>query len=381
MAKLSLTARTMSGALVTYLAPRLAQDAALPDMESILSDITAANYGDKIPTIDRRIAKAMKGRMAADADLSDLKDLLDVFEDSESMPSEDDEAEVAASAKENDQIEGDASPMLDDLKEKLGLTPEQCAKLEALTQENAGMEMDSAWDMRAYDARKKLGRDETPEEIEKREDEQGAEDAKMRLGRDESDEEREKRAEDRKMSRDRRMSRDSKRAMDAKQRLGRDEEPDERAKRLEDEGAKDRRRAMDSRKRMGKDEPPPFSGRPNTGGSMEPITKTAMDAAITAAITGEKENAGKIRDAERFVRPYVGDLAMAFDSDEGVYRKAMDILGIKHTGIHPSALRTIIEMRPKPSASQTTQTRMATDAKPQASFEEAFPGAQRIGHA
>lgn len=384
MPKLSPTARTLTGALVTYLAPRLAQDAILPDIPSLLADVTRKNFSERIPTIERRVNKAMRGRMAMDADIEDLAELLDAFEDGEHMPNEDEEEDIASRAHENDVVEGDEHPLLMRIKDRLkdDLTPEALAKLDEMLGEEQHLEEDTKWNERAMDARRRLGRDETEEERERREEREGAMDARKRLGRDETEEEREKRAEDARMSRDRRTARDKKRAMDARKRLGRDESEEELEKRREKEHAEDRKRAMDARKRMGRDAPPAFRGQPETGGTMEPITKEALDSAIKVALDGAKKMGQAVREAERFVRPYVGDLNMAFDSDEQVYRKALDILGVAHKGVHSSALRTIIEMRPKPGAQTAAASpRVATDAKGSASFDEMFPGASRIGHA
>lgn len=112
----------------------------------------------------------------------------------------------------------------------------------------------------------------------------------------------------------------------------------------------------------------------------EAVSKPAMDAAIAAATakaTADALNAAKaIREAERAVRPYVGEMSMAHDSADAVYRSAFDILGVKHKDVHPSAFPAIL-------AAQTTTANkkpapMAMDAKAKEDFSSRFPGASRI---
>jgi hypothetical protein len=118
------------------------------------------------------------------------------------------------------------------------------------------------------------------------------------------------------------------------------------------------------------DEPPDFKGKP------EMPTKEAMDTAIAKAVKNATENAAAIRSAENAVRPWVGELRVAFDSAEGVYRAALDSLGVKHAGIHESALPTILEMTPRPS--KNTTPRVAQDAAAAGGFSKRFPDAARI---
>ena len=127
-------------------------------------------------------------------------------------------------------------------------------------------------------------------------------------------------------------------------------------------------------KRMGKDEPPPFKGKPE-------VTKAAMDKAIRDASKVATDQALKIgreiREAERAVRPYVGELAMSFDSGEQVYQAALEALGIKVDGVHPSAFKTLLEMQPKPGARPKPPV-LGSDAAAAKGFNERFPDAARI---
>jgi hypothetical protein len=110
------------------------------------------------------------------------------------------------------------------------------------------------------------------------------------------------------------------------------------------------------------------------------VEKKAMDAALASVrestikeIT-EKQNA--IREAERAVRPYVGDLNKAFDSAEGVFKAAFLALDIKVDGVHPSAYPTILKMQPLPGAKKPETPAM--DSAHLKSFADRFPDAARI---
>lgn len=113
------------------------------------------------------------------------------------------------------------------------------------------------------------------------------------------------------------------------------------------------------------------------------VTRQAMDAAIqreTAKATASAiEHQSRLRAAERFVRPWVGDLP-AMDSEEQIHRAACDVLGIKHTGVHASALPVLIERSPKPGEQPARASRpaVAQDAAAIAAAEKAFPHMNRL---
>jgi hypothetical protein len=104
--------------------------------------------------------------------------------------------------------------------------------------------------------------------------------------------------------------------------------------------------------------------------------KAAMDAAIAAGVADTVARMNAIHEAERVVRPWIGELAMAQDSAEAVYRLALDSIGVKVDGVHPSALRAILEAQPRPDAAKPK--RMAQDAKGAADFAERFPAHNRL---
>jgi hypothetical protein len=109
------------------------------------------------------------------------------------------------------------------------------------------------------------------------------------------------------------------------------------------------------------------------------ITKGAMDAAITAAVKRANETAKAIRDAERAVRPYVGELAMSFDSAEQVYRHALTSIGVKEAEkIHESALPVLLSMQPVPGSRQVKRETIGMDAATSEGFDKLFPNASRI---
>ena len=88
----------------------------------------------------------------------------------------------------------------------------------------------------------------------------------------------------------------------------------------------------------------------------------AMDA---AAIRRETlREAAAIRDAERIVRPIIGELVVAQDSAAAVYKLALDHRKIGTKGVHPSAYRALVEMAVAQDAAPTRAPagRIAQDA-------------------
>lgn len=146
-----------------------------------------------------------------------------------------------------------------------------------------------------------------------------------------------------------------------------DETPEEKKKREDEEAAK---KAGDK----AKDEEPK-------------VTKAAMDIAISAATKKATEDAirtqREIRDAEEAVRPFVGALAMAHDSAEGVYRTALTALGLDEKEMKTlplPALKAVLKAQPVPGA-RPASTHIAQDESATKSFATRYPGADRISHA
>lgn len=81
MAALSRQAALVKGALSVHLKPRMAADAALPDLNPILATITQKNFKASKPKLVAALKRATKGKLAADADIEDVTELLDALSD------------------------------------------------------------------------------------------------------------------------------------------------------------------------------------------------------------------------------------------------------------------------------------------------------------
>jgi hypothetical protein len=115
------------------------------------------------------------------------------------------------------------------------------------------------------------------------------------------------------------------------------------------------------------------------------VTQDAMNAAIKAATEAATKNAlsrqRDIREAERAVRPWVGDINIACDSAAKVYQTALEMLGVKEVSkIDPSAYRTILELHPMAGVREKAkQSEIAMDEASSQSYADRFPDASRIG--
>lgn len=132
------------------------------------------------------------------------------------------------------------------------------------------------------------------------------------------------------------------------------------------------------------DTPPPTPGTNAPGGAPaaekdDAVSKPAMDAAISTAVKAAEaatiKRLNDISDAKEVAHAYVGKLSIAFDSAESVYRTALETLGVKVDGIHPSAFRAVLEAQPKPGAAPI---RIAQDSAIPVDFASAFPNAGRL---
>lgn len=110
------------------------------------------------------------------------------------------------------------------------------------------------------------------------------------------------------------------------------------------------------------------------------VTKTAMDSAIRLATDSAQrkaaENFRKVREAEKEVRPLIGDV-IAMDSADDVYRTALEQSGIDIDGVHPSAFPAMVRM----AISQKQSSRpapLAQDASTVSDFETRFPTAGKL---
>ena len=113
-----------------------------------------------------------------------------------------------------------------------------------------------------------------------------------------------------------------------------------------------------------------------------PVTKVAMDAAIAKAVndaiskTTARLNARD--EAARFVRPWIGDIAVAMDSASEVYKFALEQAGEDVTDIHPSAYKALLSKIPRPGDEQQRTPHVAMDKAAHDKFLERFPNANRL---
>lgn len=113
------------------------------------------------------------------------------------------------------------------------------------------------------------------------------------------------------------------------------------------------------------------------------VDKKAMDAALKrVSEETEKSVIAKqkaLREAEKDVRDWVGDLAVAQDSAEGVYAAALATLGVKDVdGLPVKALQHILHAQPKPGESKGAKKTVAMDAAGVEDFAKRFPGTDRV---
>lgn len=286
-ANLSRQALLASGALRTYLRPKLAADTKL-DLDPILLPVTSKNWRDQKAKIKAALDSALAGKLAKDADISDIIDILEELDDA--VDKEDDE--IGVDEKDDDD---------DDEEEKKKKAKEAAEKL------------------------KDAAEDES----------------------DDDDDDEDKRAKDRRGAKDRRSAKDRK-------------------------GARDKAKGMDEQ---------PM------------ITKAAMDAAIASAVSLARRQAAQdaeistiarlraIAEAEKAVRPYIGEIAIAQDSAAAVYRLALDAAGVDLTGVPEAAFPAMVRLLPKPGEQTQTvakATRVALDSAAVSKRNEMFPNANRL---
>lgn len=156
-----------------------------------------------------------------------------------------------------------------------------------------------------------------------------------------------------------------------------DDEDDEK-KGAEDEQDDDEQEAMDEDKA---DEDEKAKTAKDRRKAMDAAVARAVEAAVGPAVKrAEKavaERLAGVRKAEDEVAPYVGRLALAHDTAEGVYRTALGALGVDTEGVHPSALRAILKAQPLPGVAQRVAPAMAQDEKSVSSFQAMFPEASK----
>ena len=168
-----------------------------------------------------------------------------------------------------------------------------------------------------------------------------------------------------------------------------DEEAEDESNEEVEEGAEDEgepeRRAED--RRGGAHDRRQAHDRAMTG-KKKPMTQDEVNKAIAAAVATERKNGQAAAEAREFVRPYVGDVSMALDSADKIYRAAAVAMEIEDAAtVHPSALRTLIKQVGRTREEQSEE-RIAMDTGDDESGEQrsGFDSrwgdtAGRIGHA
>lgn len=84
-----------------------------------------------------------------------------------------------------------------------------------------------------------------------------------------------------------------------------------------------------------------------------------------------------IAEAEEIIKPYVGKLAMAQDSAEGVYSAALKMMQVDTRGVHPSALKAILLAQPKPGTNARSHIAEDSAAGNTGKIFDIFPGLAR----
>jgi hypothetical protein len=351
MAKLAPAGLVARSALFTYLSPRLAADQSI-DLNSLVAGITSKNYAARRGALKDKVTAAARGKLAMDADLRDLANLLDALSpDAESA----DQLTTAPSAgPPMGAVGGGAAPPMDAephdtlakikaFLEEQGVSPEIINNLDAFAA-SAGQPPNGAGGNGPAPPPPPPGPGDR-----RTAGDQGPANAGMfakeKTGADEGMETRGEEGE----------GEPSELSIDQEEACDEDETEEERKKReAEDEVIPNKQDDVDG-----------------------VVTKSAMDRAIKIAQDRAIRNQRAVRDAERFVRPWVGDLAMDAMHPADIYRTALKSLGVRGADtMHNDALRPVLEAQPRPS--RTTgrvgvPRDMAADAKPQQSFLERFP--------
>lgn len=313
---LSPKATLARGALVSFLMPRLAEDAAI-DLPPLLTGITARNYAAKRPALLASVSEAVIGKLAKDQKLDGLDDVLMALDSVEAPdlpmpgggkgkgPGAMDKSKRGKDAKPKGMDKAARDEAAENLKEKLkDKFGEDEDGYKAACDDIDGM---------------RSGMDEDADEYEARREREAEEEGRGRV----------------------RTATDRRRAKDA--------DPDD------DE--------EDDDKKMGKDE---------------------VKQAVDEAIAGERTRQNAIRDALVFVRPWAGDLTMAFDSADDVYKHAVKARGGEVTGVHPSAFKSILKVMPKPgdrtggAPRRDGGTPIAMDAAASETMAKKYPGMENI---
>lgn len=289
--------------------PQLAADAKV-DYSKLFDGVSRRTLKARKPQIVADAKKMLKGKtLAKDASIEGLAHLLDNFEHVEEPKSLDE----SVSGSQHKAMEAAAHGHSNlGIPKKVGEEFSHADKgktfdwdmLHDMLTKHAGMNED------AWEDFKKKASDEMPENALDGEGEET--NIEVEEGEDGDIEEEE--GEDGEIEEE--EGEDHARDKHAKDKAARD-------KAAKDKAAKDRKGAMD-RKGL--------------------VTVDEMNKAVAAGVETVKKGLVATQEAREFVRPYVGQLAMALDTAEKIYRKAAEMMHIEDAkSIHPSALKTVIK--------------------------------------
>jgi hypothetical protein len=201
-----------------------------------------------------------------------------------------------------------------------------------------------AKDMKLDDLQMALDRMDEEEDGEAEDDDLEAEDE---ADEDDDDDKKkklamEKKAKDMKRAKDK-AARDAKRVVDAKAAEDAEEEDEEEDEAERKKEAKDSKKAMD-----------------------------AMSAGIRRDVVAQMAAAVEARE---IVRPLIGQVALALDSAEAIYKLALDAAKVPLSGVPAAAFRAMVGMLPKPGQGVRA---LALDSSSVDSLMSKFPNASRI---
>jgi len=111
------------------------------------------------------------------------------------------------------------------------------------------------------------------------------------------------------------------------------------------------------------------------------VDKPAMDAAISAAVSANTAKMLAVRNAEIEVQPVIGNLAIAMDNAEDVYKTALTQMKVPLDDVDPGSYRAVFRvLRVNASTEAPKPAALAMDAALQGgqSFAEMFPGANPV---
>jgi hypothetical protein len=123
-----------------------------------------------------------------------------------------------------------------------------------------------------------------------------------------------------------------------------------------------------------------IDGQGDNGKPEKFVSKGAMDAALRENEQNVIRRMNAVSDAKAHVRPVVGELTMAFDSADGVYRQAFKMQGRDVSTIKEvTALKAMWDM--VPTGAPKRETAMAMDSDTVADFTKDFPNMSKVKRA